>query len=100
MLGSLQVSQNGDIANWLIPGKMARGMGGAMDLVNSGSQVIVVMQHFAKKAEGNARFKLVEKCSLPLTGKAKASKVITELGVFENINGRLILTEIAEGVTL
>ena len=77
MLGALQVSESGDIANWLIPGKMAKGMGGAMDLVNSGSKVIVVMQHSAKKMEGDCKFKLVEKCSLPLTGRAKATKVIT-----------------------
>lgn len=77
MLGALQVSQTGDIANWLIPGKMAKGMGGAMDLVNSGSKVIVVMQHAATKAEGKAKFKLVEKCWLPLTAKGKATMVIT-----------------------
>lgn len=76
MLGALQVSSTGDIANWMIPGKMAKGMGGAMDLVNSGSKVIVVMQHNSK-VKGKGRFKLVEKCSLPLTAAGKASKVIT-----------------------
>jgi 3-oxoacid CoA-transferase len=95
MLGALQVSKTCDIANWMIPGKMAKGMGGAMDLVNSGSRVIVVMQHSAEKATGKAKFKLVEKCWLPLTAKGKASKVITEKAVFTNINGKLILTEIA-----
>ena len=76
MLGALQVSSEGDIANWMIPGKMAKGMGGAMDLVSCGSTVIVVMQHNSKVA-GKGRLKLVEKCWLPLTGRAKASKVIT-----------------------
>ena len=82
MLGALQVSQEGDIANWMIPGKMAKGMGGAMDLVSSGSKVIVVMQHNATKASGKSRFKLLDKCWLPLTAKGKASKVITEKAVF------------------
>lgn len=100
MLGALQVSKTCDIANWMIPGKMAKGMGGAMDLVNSGSRVIVVMQHCAEKATGKGRFKLVDKCWLPLTAKGKASKVITEKAVFSNINGKLVLTEIAEGITL
>ena len=92
MLGALQVSENGDIANWMIPGKMAKGMGGAMDLVNSGSKVIVVMQHNASKGEGKARMKLIDKCWLPLTAKGKANKVITEKAVFENREGKLILT--------
>lgn len=100
MLGALQVSKNGDIANWMIPGKMAKGMGGAMDLVNSGSKVIVVMQHTAEKGTGKGRFKLVDECWLPLTAKGKASKVITEKAVFTNIDGRLVLTEIAEGLTV
>ena len=89
MLGALQVSRTGDIANWMIPGKMAKGMGGAMDLVNSGSKVVVVMQHSAEKATGKARLKLVDTCWLPLTAKGKASKVITEKAVFENREGRL-----------
>lgn len=100
MLGALQVSKNGDIANWMIPGKMAKGMGGAMDLVNSGSKVIVVMQHTAEKGTGKGKFKLVDECWLPLTAKGKASKVITEKAVFTNVDGRLVLTEIAEGLTL
>ena len=94
MLGALQVSSEGDIANWMIPGKMAKGMGGAMDLVSSGSKVIVVMQHNSK-ATGKGRLKLVDKCWLPLTGRGKAGKVITEKAVFENREGKLILTEIA-----
>lgn len=77
MLGALQVSSEGDIANWMIPGKMAKGMGGAMDLVSSGSKVIVVMQHNASKVEGKGRYKIVDKCWLPLTAKGKADMVIT-----------------------
>lgn len=100
MLGALQVSKNGDIANWMIPGKVAKGMGGAMDLVNCGSKVIVVMQHSAEKAKDKAKFKLVDSCWLPLTGKSKASMVITQKAVFENRYGKLVLTEIAEGLTL
>ena len=72
MLGAMQVSKEGDIANWIIPGKIVKGMGGAMDLVNSGSKVIVVMKHSAGKTH-----KLVDKCKLPLTGKNKADMVIT-----------------------
>ena len=91
MLGSLQVSERGDIANWIIPGKMVRGMGGAMDLVASGSKVVVTMEHTAKGAH-----KLVKECSLPLTAAGVATVVVTEKAVFELRDGRLILTEIAK----
>ena len=95
-LGALQVSKNGDLANWIIPGKLVKGMGGAMDLV-AGAKVVIVMDHVAK---GNAP-KILDKCTLPLTGKGVCSKVITDLGVFdfERENG-MTLIEMFEGVTL
>lgn len=92
MLGSFQVSENCDIANWMIPGKLMKGMGGAMDLVNSGSRVIVLMQHSALTKKGEREIKLLPECTLPLTAKGVVSMVITELAVFENRNGKLVLT--------
>ncbi len=95
VLGAMEVSENGDIANWMIPGKMVKGMGGAMDLVASAKKVIVVMQHCDR--QGNS--KLVKKCSLPLTGVNCVSKVITDLGVFEIRDGKFHTLELADGVT-
>lgn len=97
ILGALQVSKSGDLANWIIPGKLVKGMGGAMDLVASGSKVVITMDHVAK---GNAH-KILDKCTLPLTGKGVCSKLITDLCVFdfERPNG-ITLTEMFEGVTL
>lgn len=96
ILGAMEVSQDGDIANWKIPGKMVKGMGGAMDLVASARNIIVAMQHTNPKGES----KLLPQCSLPLTGVKCVKKVVTDLAVLEIKEGAFVLKELAPGVTV
>ncbi len=96
VLGALEVSETGDLANWMIPGKMVKGMGGAMDLVAGARRVIVITTHLTKKGGS----KLRKECTLPLTGKACVDSVITDYGWFDLVDGRLVLKEIAPDLTV
>ena len=99
ILGAMQVSEKGDLANWMIPGKMVKGMGGAMDLVAGVGRVVVLMEHVAKKKDGSTDLKILTSCNLPLTGVGVVNIIITDLGVMEVTATGLKLLELAPGVT-